>query len=394
MKMADVIGKGQRFIKRTVRGIEHAWKTMCAEKHAYVTIGEYKINCPSKIEVISYEKERKVYATSKGELKEGPEMAHTNFVVRNATCFVYSDIILLEDGRCIYPIKENEGWKDVVDFMDEILLKDTNTWCKLKKCHHTKHITKAIKVGGMFGFNYYHFMFQILPKLLETSDIDSSVPLLVDRAAADVASMKQLAEWCNKEKRDMIYMDYDVAYKVDELYVISEPNFCVPNWKGKDVESIPAALYSPTAIDNVSKYLLNYKDKGSYPKNIFISRRSTKRRAYNETELWDVAKQYGFVKVYPEELDMAQQMALFNNAKAIVAANGAALTNLIFCQRESSLIMFCSSKFDTSLFTSLMLMKRGNVVELYPDKLPDNYQADYRIAVKKFEQVIESVICK
>ena len=341
---------------------------MNAEKHYYISVEEYLTKQPSKIEILSSKAESLVYATSNGEQKDDVKINRLNYIVRNATCFVYSDIIQLEDGRCIYLAKEHKGWEGAVDFADEIILMDTDSWCKLRKCHQTKHLAKAIKVGGMFGFNYYHFIFQILPKLFETSDIDSSIPLLLDRAAADVPSMKQLVEWCNKEKREVIYMDYDVKYMVEELYVISESNVCVPNWKVKDIESIPAALYSPTTIDNISKYLLTYNDMGTYPEKIFVSRKSTKRRAYNETELWDVAKKYRFVKVYPEELSMAQQMALFNNAKTIIAANGAALSNLIFCQASCKLIMLCSGKLAVRVFAPLIPIKLGRVEMLLPVK--------------------------
>ena len=387
--MVDVIGKGKRFLQRTIRRIERAWQIMNAEKHYYVPVEEYLAEQPSKIEILSSKAESLVYARSNGELKGDVEINRLNYIVRNATCFIYSDIILLEDGRCIYSAKEYERWKDAVDFTDEILLKDTATWCKLKKCHQTRHVAKAIKVGGMFGFNYYHFIFQLLPKLFETSDIDSSIPLLLDRAAADVPSMRQLVEWCNKVKREVIHMDYDVAYLVDELYVISASNICVPNWKkGADYESIPAALYSPTAIDNVSKYLLTYKDKGSYPKNIFISRRSTKRRAYNEAELWDVAKQYGYVKVYPEELNVAQQIALFNNAKTIIAANGAALSNLIFCSAGCKLIMLCSGKLAVRIFAPLMPIKSGCIEKLLPVKASKGYQNSFEINPNDLEELL------
>ena len=310
MKIIDIIGKAKRFVLRIERRIVHTWLTMLAPKHYYVSTEEYHLKHPSKVKKISITIDNLIFATSKGEGNNSMEIKRSNYIVCKATCFAYSDIIQLEDGCCIYSIKENNGWIGTVDFMDEILLKDTDSWCKLRKCHMTKHIDKAIKIGGMFGFNYYHFIFQILPKLFETSEIDSSIPLLLDRAATDVPSMRQLTEWCNMQQRGLICMDYDVAYQVDELYVISDSNICVPNWKkDADYERIPVALYSPTVIDIVSKYLLAHKDRSKFPKKIFISRKSTKRRAYNEPDLWQVAKQYGFIKVQPENLDISQQIA-------------------------------------------------------------------------------------
>lgn len=388
----DISGKIERAIKRWRRRLTWLVQVLCAKRHYYVGMESYSFEHPEKMRILSLRQERLSYAYSdmNDAIHDDMQVWLKKACVRNATCFVYSDIILLDDGRCIYEMKEIECLHPIVNYMDEILLKDTDKWCELKTCRQTVHLKSAIKIGGMFGFNYYHFMFQILPKLFETSDIDSSIPLLLDRAAADVPSMMQLLEWCNAQQREVIYMDYDVAYEVDELYVISAQNFCVPNWKGDEIKSISAASYSPTAINMVSKYLLTYKDTEAYPEKIFISRKSTKRRAYNEMELWEVAKKYGFVKVHPEELSIAQQMALFNNAKTIIAANGAALSNLIFCTAGCKLIMLCSGKLAVQLFAPLMPIKSGIVELLMPVSASKGYQNSFEISPKELEELLNN----
>lgn len=73
----------------------------------------------------------------------------------------------------------------------------------------------------------------------------------------------------------------------------------------------------------------------SLPKNIFISRRKT-RALNNEREVEEYLGGRGFVKVYPEDMSVADQIALFNCADFIVAVHGAALGPLLYRSPEFS----------------------------------------------------------
>lgn len=394
--MLDIIGKGQRFIQRNKRRIIHAWQTFLAKRHYYTSLQSYVFEYPDKAEILSIRTESTKYAINNNGiiLVDGGQVIVKLARINQATCFVYSDIVLLDDGRCIYELKELDYLHSKADFSDEILLKDTKQWCKLRSCHQIKELKAAIKIGGMFGFNYYHFVFQILPKLMEISKIDKSIPILLDRAAADIESMRQLVLWCNAEGRDIIYMDYDIAYRVKELYTISFPNVCVPNWKKRNISSsFVQCAYSPNIIGNMAEMLLaNASDKVT-PEKIFICRvRASNRRRYNEQELLNLAQKYGFEPIYPEELPIDEQINIYHRAKVIIAAAGAALTNLIFSQHDCKLIILCGSKLATSIFSSLILVNGGQVIELYNDRKSKGYQGDFHINLIEFENTIKSVL--
>ena len=174
--MYEIIGKGKRFVERNKRRVIHAWQTLIAKRHYYTSLQSYAFECPDKAEILSIRTVPTKYAINNNGviLVDGGQVIVKLAHIYQATCFVYSDIILLDDGRCIYELKELDYLHSKADFSDEILLQDTKHWCKLRRCHQIEEIKAAIKIGGMFGFNYYHFVFQILPKLLETSKIDKS----------------------------------------------------------------------------------------------------------------------------------------------------------------------------------------------------------------------------
>lgn len=65
------------------------------------------------------------------------------------------------------------------------------------------------------------------------------------------------------------------------------------------------------------------------PERVFISRKKT-RRLVNEDEIEQTLQEYGFEKVYFEDLLISEQWSITRNAKVIVGMHGAALSNLVF----------------------------------------------------------------
>lgn len=65
------------------------------------------------------------------------------------------------------------------------------------------------------------------------------------------------------------------------------------------------------------------------PRKIFVVRAKTRRIA-NEDEIAQQLASDGFVKVLPEQMSVAEQIELFNEATEIVAIHGAALAPLLF----------------------------------------------------------------
>jgi hypothetical protein len=72
-----------------------------------------------------------------------------------------------------------------------------------------------------------------------------------------------------------------------------------------------------------------YGHKQVTVERIFISRRKT-RRLINENEVEQLLKEYGYQKVYFEDISICEQWSLARNAKAIVGIHGAALSSVLF----------------------------------------------------------------
>lgn len=395
--MIDIVGKGKRFIQRWKRRTIKLWLLMTEKRHYYTSLQSYALERPDKAEILSIRAEKLAYAMEKHNyiIENAGQLVLKKAKIKDATCFVFSDIVMLEDGRILYEMKELDNLIPYINFMDEILLKDTTHWCKLRKYHYTRNIDKAIKISGKYSFNYYHFMFQILPKLFEITNIDPSIPLLMDYTASEIPSMKQLVEYCNIDHREVIYMEYDIAYQVGELYTISCPNFLIPDLKRTLPAHIIGCSYSTKSINELVSRLLPYADEKPSSKRIFVCRnKAGKRRKYNEQELFDIARQFGFEAISPEKLTIEEQISTFHNADIIIAPSGAALTNLLFIKPGVIVIILYnlpSSK--ETLWESIIKLLGGNVIALFDSRCTNRlkYQRDFNIDPNKLKETIKQI---
>lgn len=72
---------------------------------------------------------------------------------------------------------------------------------------------------------------------------------------------------------------------------------------------------------------------------LYISRNeSTMRRILNEEEILPGLRDLGFKILSPAKLSMSAQIEAFRNARVVLAAHGAGLTNILFCRPKTVLI--------------------------------------------------------
>ena len=72
---------------------------------------------------------------------------------------------------------------------------------------------------------------------------------------------------------------------------------------------------------------------------LYVSRNeSSMRRILNENELLPGLKDMGFHVISPGKLSLAEQIDAFRNARVVLAAHGAGLTNILFCRPKTTLI--------------------------------------------------------
>lgn len=171
--------------------------------------------------------------------------------------------------------------------------------------------------------NYFHWFTEVLPKVyfLKTQLVTFNV---------------------------LLPSNYVSGFQLDSLRLLNIPvtyfeglvltkEICVPNRHAPY-----PAHYNPSIIKNLvtelkSRLDLSF-DLGPY---IYITRRkASARKVYNEKDVLEVLMSFGFTTVEFESLSFNQQVAVAHHAKVIVSIHGAGLTNIMFCESQSSVYEF------------------------------------------------------
>jgi alpha-1,3-rhamnosyltransferase len=368
---------------------------------------EIKRSFPKNVEILEATKIRRAFSeysasATLAELQYADEEYSYKAIFRDVACFANSDVILFKNKKIFSEVKTYKMFRNKASCEDGyILMDDKPSWHRTEIPHTTENVEKGIFLTGTYSWNYYHFFYVVMARILKTYDIPTDVPLLVDESCGFISTYKQILDICNKQHRKIIYLKNNVRYNVHELFYISSPLIIVPNSMQNVVYTPDFAQYDVDVIRAFRKELLPFKDQSrSYPKRIFISRKNaSSRRKFNENECIMLLKQYGFEVVYPETMSFMEQVALFSSAETIVAGSGAAFTNLLFCSKGCNIIIIIGYHYHLSFWQTLSCINELNLYEINdPSKgfltkknKPYDIHNDFVIDVNDLKKLIEKI---
>ncbi len=186
--------------------------------------------------------------------------------------------------------------------------------------------------------NYFHWMFECLPRLRFLRE--AGIPY------------------------DAIYACHNQRFQHEAFAFLG-----LPAEKIIDTATTPflraERLVVPRRVDKFEAWIVPWLRETLLPlgesaasaparKRIYISRRKASSRAVsNDAELLALLDAHGFVEVRLEELGLAEQIALFRQAEAIVAPHGAGLTNLVFCEPGTLVVELIAEGYGSELYLKL-----------------------------------------
>jgi hypothetical protein len=177
--------------------------------------------------------------------------------------------------------------------------------------------------------NYFHWMIDVMGRL----------------------DLEAIAARCGGERPRVLIPDLDKPYKRqsldlagrgeidpllcgDETVVAVDRLYILPDISGSGF------FFHPHILQAFARMRANAGVERRPPyRRIYVSRRdSSNRRLLNEDEVIDAVGGAGFEIVSLGEMSVTEQIALFGEAKHIVAPHGAGLTNILFASPGSTLL--------------------------------------------------------
>lgn len=208
-------------------------------------------------------------------------------------------------------------------------------------------IPRAIHLCKDHSANYYHWLFECLPRAivaLEQAEY-ADWPLLVD-AGLPPQSLEALQQLCGE--REILRIAHREMRNVAELVFPGVFSFLHDNY-GMQV-SAEDLVIAPEAVHLLRERFIP-KDRAAGGRKLYIARdRAKYRRMLNEAQIQDALRAQGFEIVRPEALSFAQQVELFSGASVIVGPTGAGMANMVFAPAGCKVIVLAGDTRGANYF--------------------------------------------
>lgn len=318
--------------------------------------------------------------------------------IKNGIISGSSNTIILDKNNIIY----NHISGPNVNYTDDI-------FCDYRKVYSigpkTRYYTgnndlltveSAISFCINYNYNYYHYVFECLSKfyILEQTNLDKSIPIIIDSTAREIPQFEELLQIFNSERRQVIYLERRQQIVISNLIAFTPTLYIPANFK--DYTNIKAnwIKFNPSIIDYLRNTILKkYIIPNNDTKRIYISRNGNKLRSYNDIQIKTMTESIGFKTIFPERYTIEEQVLTFNNANYIIAASGAALTNIIFCRPNTTVIVLSNQKIDISIFSSIAEYLDLRMIYIVADKSNSkSLHSDFYFNPLILKNSIESII--
>jgi capsular polysaccharide biosynthesis protein len=202
------------------------------------------------------------------------------------------------------------------------------SWISLFKAAIRLQVSKRRKLDrGILGVqdwgnNYFHWMTEILPRIVAMKHHHPSIPVVIP---SNYLNYPFIVESLDLLKIDVKTFEVRHALKIDRLYTCTIPHV------GRFNEGLMHFFR-----DKMISSTTSLKDPF---RCIYITRgKARRRRISNEEKVFESLEKKGFEKLVLEDLKLIDQVKVFQEARIVVASHGAGLANCMFMQKGQIII--------------------------------------------------------
>ncbi len=285
-------------------------------------------------------------------VKKTDKFSYSLYKIKNARLYTdrIKDTAIIKNNKII----EGPSFQFRTMQSEEVVNRDIKENIVFK--NGTPRIKKNIKgnvvsllTGGGGNDNYWHWMFDVLPRIsicedkINLSDINFFlVPDNKKRFQRESLEILQIP----KEKQISSKKFRHISSS--NLYVTSHP-VVLSNNATKDIHNIPEWI----SLWLRKKFLENnINSRKNLPKKIYLDRSDSKsknknlRSIINEDEVKNYLISKGFSAIKLTDLSFVDQALTFYNADIIVGLHGAGFANIIFCKPNTKILELKANPFD------------------------------------------------
>jgi capsular polysaccharide biosynthesis protein len=240
-----------------------------------------------------------------------------------------------------------------------------------------------------YAHNYFHVLTEILPRVVLANSMScaADLPMLLDKEMEK--NFRDLIETLAPDRR-AVYLDKNKTYTVGRLEFLSDISsiqdiYTRPRRPHETVLHIGLIRQAVEQILSRSGFIAPPPPR----RRLYVRRGSRYRALLNEVEIEEKLAGLGFELLSVDGLSMKTQIGLFREAEVVIAPTGAALSNMVWCQRGTPVIILAPNHpaMPVEIWTQLAKVS-GCQVEVLQGPRAFNYTGpfdlhdDYTVALE------------
>ncbi len=237
--------------------------------------------------------------------------------------------IITEDHTLISDLSMHLGFKNEEN--------DTFSKIFMKKVIKTNKTIAVLSTDA--GNTFYHWLYDVLPRfyLLQKQGIEP-----------DLFYINYNGLPFQKDSLRILKIDKKKIVRASNKFIFQSSKLIVP--------SIIRGNMDYWVIDFLKRiFISSFKDEDMGNKNrIYISRQKANgRKIINEKDFLNFIKNFGFKKVFLEDLSLTEQFRLFYFAEMVIGPHGAGFSNIFCCRPKTKIIEIFSEKYINPCYYSI-----------------------------------------
>jgi hypothetical protein len=261
-------------------------------------------------------------------------------------------------------------------------------------------LDQAFTLLGPMSPQFGHWMWEYVPKYTAATlaaDIDC-VPVLID--AHMPTTHRQFLRMLLPSKTEIIEVPISASVRAAQLWCAPRL-FFIPvypkNWGHRpwlSYRTAPPERFA-TAVHEMWRRLDVNRRTAIGPKRVFLARKPEQlRKLRNHAAIEEYAVRRGFVIVYPQDVDFADQLALMQGARYIIGPAGSALI-LSYLARPGTKLCVLNSEYTLAATTwTCLLQELGIDVSILTGPIVQQHEVphfvDYSIPERTFGEFLDS----
>jgi len=271
-------------------------------------------------------------------------------ILNNCATVVVSPAHLVEETINCDPARYIRAWPDVL--------------CADESAAVLQRVPVQLRLAGRYvlasysrdPYSYAHWILDVLARILLAERVEGS-------RASPILSLAPLSGW-QKELLDIMGIAED-RLVVETRFPFQVQELVLPMTTDK-------LYYSPAMVAEMRRRVEQQGLLAKQPpwRRIFVGR-SGLRGLVNGDAMKALLAEHGFENVSPERMTVREQIRMFSEAAVVVAAGGAALTNVLFMQAGSNVVSVSPNTNFGPYFAALAHMFGVNYSAVLTDVTPE-----------------------